>query len=63
LIIFPENCYFPRKDILNEVDMGDEDDINKVFGICIDISEDLGRAIVINTYDKFESIYGRKVGK
>ncbi|MFQ8891858.1 MAG: hypothetical protein ACLR8H_05675 [Clostridium sp.] len=48
---------------MNEVDMGDEDDINKVFGICIDISEDLGRAIVINTYDKFESIYGRKVGK
>ena len=57
LIVFPEFCYFSGIDVLNEVDMGDEDDINKVFDVCTALSEDLGRAVVINTYDKFGSIY------
>lgn len=57
LIVFPEECYFPERDALSTLDMSDEDDINEVFDVCIALSENLGKAVVINTFHKFGRIY------
>ena len=57
MVVFPEFCYFPRVDVMRDADVADDNDLERVYNVCCDFSEKLGRAVVVNSYDKYGSIY------
>ena len=57
LVVFPEYCFVPGIERLYEVDLCKEKDIDLVFDTCLEISEYLGRAVVVSSQDAFGSIY------
>ena len=57
LVVFPECCYFPGVEELWELDCADVDDMDRIFDIVFEVSEYIGRAVVINSYDKYGCIF------
>lgn len=57
LVVFPEFCFVPGIERLYEVDLCKEEDIDLVFDTCLEVSEYLGRAVVVSSQDAFGSIY------
>lgn len=57
ILVFPEGCYVPNDSELNNMDIAVDDDCKKVNDICLDLSRDLGCAVVVSTYDKYDTLY------
>lgn len=57
LVVFPECCYFPGVEEFWNADCADVNDMNRILDIVFGVSEYLGRAVIINSYDKFGSIF------
>lgn len=57
LIVFPEFCYIPGIDVIEDADIADSEDLDRIYAFCTSVSQELGRAIVISTIDSFGTIY------
>ena len=57
ILVLPETCYVPNISKLNDVDIAAGDDCKKVDDFCIDLSKDLGCAVVVSTCDKYGTLY------
>ena len=56
-VVFPECCYFPGVEEFWDADCADADDMDRICDIAFGVSESLGKAVAINSYDKFGSIF------
>ena len=57
LLVFPENCWVPFHSMIENADIIDEADVNKIYDTCVDLSCDLGMAVVVSGIDKFGTIF------
>ena len=56
ILVLPEISYFPFLDIFNASDVLIKDDVQLLYDKAIDLSRDIGRAIVICNKDKYGTI-------
>jgi predicted amidohydrolase len=57
LFVFPEGCYIPNDDDFWETDIFDENENDGIFDHALDISEDIGCAVIIGAKDINGYIY------
>lgn len=57
ILVFPETGWTPFEDILEQSDVADEADINKIFDRCEEFSRELGCAVVVSSCDKYNTLY------
>lgn len=57
LIIFPEFCYVPDMYKIENADIANPRDIDRIYDFCLEVSRELGRAVVISTCDCYDTIY------
>lgn len=57
IIAFPENCYVPFVDQITEMDIAKEADQDKIHGLCLKFSSELGKAVIVSSHDKFDTIF------
>lgn len=56
IVVFPEFSYFPRVEEFWDSDMANPDDVENICDIALEISDKIGRAVVVNNNDKYGSI-------
>lgn len=57
LIVFPEYCYVP---FVNEMicrDIALVEDQNEIFSMCLALSKEIGKAIIVSSHDKYDTIF------
>lgn len=57
IIVFPENCYIPNIRKLTNTDIGLVHDQEVIFAECLALSKTLGKAVVVSSHDKYDTIY------
>lgn len=57
LIVFPEYCYVPFVDEMVSKDILLEEDQHEIFSKCLDLSREIGKAIIVNSCDKYDTIF------
>lgn len=57
IIVFPEYCYVPEISTIVNTDIGLVEDQNKIFEFCLKLSEEIGKAVVVSSHDKYDTIY------
>lgn len=55
IIVFPEDCYIPGIETITNTDI--LIDTEKIFSVCMDLSREIGKAVIISSYDKYDTIY------
>ena len=57
LIVFPEYCYVP---FVNEMicrDIALVEDQEEIFSMCLALSKEIGKAIIVSSHDKYDTIF------
>jgi predicted amidohydrolase len=57
IFVLPEFAYFPFVDLFEESDLGNEEDKERIFAACLDFSEEIGKAVVVCSADKENTIF------
>lgn len=57
LIVFPEYCYVPFVLKISNTDLTAEEDIEMIYQKCLELSEKIGKAIIIGSHDRKEAIF------
>jgi very-short-patch-repair endonuclease len=57
IFVLPEFSYFPFVNLVEESDIADKDDFNKICQLSLDLSEEMEKAIVISSIDKYGTIF------
>ncbi len=57
ILVFPELSWVPFHSLLENSDIVDETDINKIYDACLDFSGEMGMAVVISSMDKYGTIF------
>lgn len=57
IVVFPEYCYVPFIDKITNIDIALIEEQNIVFEECLKFSKELGKAVIICSYDKYDTIY------
>ncbi|MBD5451843.1 MAG: hypothetical protein HDR25_04280 [Lachnospiraceae bacterium] len=57
ILVFPETGWTPFEDILEQSDIANEADIDKIFDRCEEFSRELGCAVVVSSCDKYNTLY------
>lgn len=57
IIVFPEYCYIPGITTITDTDIALADDQKKVFEHCLALSEEIGKAVIVSSHDKYDTIY------
>lgn len=55
--VLPENCYVPFAERVWSADILNEDDRNEIVSYCLDLSEDVGRAVVVSLKDSYGTLF------
>ena len=56
LLVFPEFSYIPFVEKIWESDVMSEDDVNRIYDYCLELSRKIHKAVIINNEDKFGTI-------
>ena len=57
IVVFPEFCYVPFIENCNDFDILLADDRNLIFDWCLGLSKDIGKAVIVCSNDKYNTIY------
>lgn len=57
IFVLPEFAYFPFEDLFEESDLGNDEDKERIFDACIDFSKEIGKAVVICSADREDTIF------
>ena len=57
IFVLPEFSYFPFVYMVEESDLANKEDVDKIYEVSLDLSEVIGKAIVISSVDKFGTIF------
>lgn len=57
VIVFPEYCYVPFVDCLVNSDICESKDMERAQNLCLKLSRELGKAIVVCSCDKYDTIF------
>lgn len=54
IIVFPEHCYVPFGEHIHQKDISSAAVEQEVMGLCLGLSKELGKAVIVSTYSKPE---------
>lgn len=57
IFVLPEFSYFTFQSLLINSDILDKEDGNNIFEVCFNLSEEIGKAIIISSVDKYGTIF------
>ena len=57
IVVFPEFCYVPFVENCNDFDILLAGDKNLIFDWCLELSKEIGKAVVVCSNDKYNTIY------
>lgn len=57
IIVFPEYCYVPFVDEITNTDIVLAEDQEKIFSVCLGLSKEIGKAVIVSSHDKYDTIY------
>lgn len=57
IIVFPEYCYVPFVGTLAQKDIAVDEDENEAVELCMEFSKELGKAVIVSSHDKYDTIY------
>ena len=57
IIVFPEYCYVPDIIKVENLDIASAEDLNQVYDFCLELSREIGKAIVFSSHDKYDMIF------
>lgn len=57
IFVFPEMCYTPFNNVLENIDLTVEKDVQEAYDCCLELSKRIGRAVVVNSIDYYGAIY------
>lgn len=57
IIVFPEYCYVPEITDIIKLDIALAEDQKKIYDFCLKLSERIGKAVIISTHDKYDTIF------
>ena len=57
ILVFPEDCYCPEIEELWQLDIAQEDDVEKIRKYCLNLSRQIKKAVVFSPFDKYCTPY------
>lgn len=57
IFVLPEFSYFPFVSMVEGSDLTNKDDLDKIYEASLDLSQEIGKAIIISSVDKFGTIF------
>ncbi len=57
IIVFPEHCYVPERRKITSLDISLLEDQNKIYDFCLKLSEQIGKAVIVSSHDKYYTIF------
>ncbi len=57
IFVLPEFCYCPFYSLLTNADICIEEDVTNIFKACLDFSEEIGKAVIVSSEDKYGTIF------
>lgn len=57
IFVFPEMCYTPFNDVMENIDLAVEKDANVAYDYCLELSRQIDRAVIVNSIDCYGAIY------
>ncbi|WP_434799214.1 nitrilase-related carbon-nitrogen hydrolase [Terrisporobacter vanillatitrophus] len=57
IFVLPEFCYCSFNSLLTNADICIEEDVNNIFKACLDFSEEIGKAVIVSSEDKYGTIF------
>lgn len=57
IIVFPEFCYVPFIDCMVNSDICESKDMEQIQKLCLEFSRELGKAVVVCSCDKYDTIF------
>lgn len=57
IFVLPEFCYCSFYSLLINADICVEEDVNNIFKACLDFSEEIGKAVIVSSEDKYGTIF------
>lgn len=57
IFVLPEFCYCPFYSLLINADICLEEDVNNILKACLDFSEEIGKAVIVSSEDKYGTIF------
>jgi len=56
IFVFPEACYIPFEEELHDLSFFDENDLERMYALCLDFSGQIGKPVVVSNYDKSKAL-------
>lgn len=57
IIVFPEYCYVPFVSEIIDKDIALIKDQDEIFSHCLELSKEFGKAVIISSHDKYDTIF------
>lgn len=57
IVVFPEYCYVPFENDMTGRDIVKEDDEKHILDLCLDFSREIGKAVVVSSHDRYDTIF------
>lgn len=57
IFVLPEFSYCPFHSLLTNADICMEEDLNNIFEACLNFSEEIGKAVIVSSVDKYGTIF------
>jgi|BioPla2DNA2_1021312.scaffolds.fasta_scaffold17586_2 predicted amidohydrolase/very-short-patch-repair endonuclease/SepF-like predicted cell division protein (DUF552 family) len=57
IFVLPEFSYCPFYSLLTNADICMEEDVNNIFEACLNFSEEIGKAVIVSSVDKYGTIF------
>ena len=57
IVVFPEYCYVPFVDEIINTDILVPEDQDRIFDECLNLSKEIGKAVIVSSHDKYDTIY------
>lgn len=57
IVVFPETCYVPFVEEMIGSDILNQKDMERVFLYCLELSESIGKAVIVSSYDVWGTIF------
>ena len=57
IFVLPEFSYCPFYSLLTNADICIKEDLNNIFGTCLNFSKEIGKAVIVSSIDKYGTIF------
>lgn len=57
IFVLPEISYVPFISLINNSDLYIQEDVDKIRDACLDLSEEIGKAVIVSSVDKYGTIF------